>query len=448
VEPETRYAKSGDVHIAYQTIGEGEHDLVFAPGFVSNIELGWSMPGRGDFLRALASFARVIQFDKRGTGLSDRIGDLHTLETRMDDVRAVMDAARSERAALFGVDTGGSMSLVFAATYPERTTALILYGTSARTLWSSDHPWGETEQGYLRRVDELERAWGDPGHGAEVMRRYSPSLDETSSAAWASYLRQSASPGAIAAFERMNMLNDVRAVLPAVHTPTLVAHRTGDRVVELGAGRFLAEHIPGARFVELPGEDHSPFTGDAALLLATVEEFLGEVWRERSSTGVGADRVLATVLFTDIVGSTAKAAQLGDAGWRVLLTEHHAAIRRQLARFGGTEIDTTGDGFFASFDGPARAIRCAGAIVESVRALGLEVRAGVHTGECELVDGKIGGIAVHIGARVANEAGAAEVLVSSTVRDLVAGSGIEFRDRGAAQLKGVPGDWRLFVAEL
>ena len=287
VEPEIRYAKSGSVKIAYQTIGEGEHDLVFAPGFVSNIELGWSMPGRGDFLRGLASFARVIQFDKRGTGLSDRIGDLHTLETRMDDVRAVMDAARSERAALFGVDTSGSMSLVFAATYPERTTALILYGASARTLWAPDHPWGETEQEYLRRVDQVEQAWGNPRYGAEVMRRYSPSLDEASRSAWMSYMRQSASPGAIAAFERMNMLNDVRAVLPAVHTPTLVVHRTGDRVVDVGAGRFLAEHIPGARFAELPGEDHSPFTGDSSQLITTVEEFLGEVWRERASADRG-----------------------------------------------------------------------------------------------------------------------------------------------------------------
>jgi pimeloyl-ACP methyl ester carboxylesterase len=443
-----RYAKSGDVNIAYQTIGEGEHDVVFAPGFVSNIELGWSMPGRGAFLRELASFARVIQFDKRGTGLSDRVGDLHTLETRMDDVRAVMDAARSERAALFGVDTGGSMSLVFAATYPERTTALILYGASARTLWAPDHPWGLTEQEYLQRVAEIERTWGDPTYGFEVMQRYAPSLDDSQSAAWVSYMRQSASPGAIAAFERMNMLNDVRSVLPAVHTPTLVVHRIGDRVVDFGAGRFLAEQIPGARFVELPGDDHSPFTGDSAPLLSTVEGFLAEVWRERSRSEVGTDRVLATVLFTDIVGSTARAAALGDAGWGKLLTKHHAAIRRELSRFGGTEIDTAGDGFFASFDGPARAIRCAGAIIESLQALGLEVRAGVHTGECELLDGKIGGIAVHIGARVAKEAGAAEVLVSSTVRDLVAGSGIEFEERGEVQLKGVPGDWRLFAAQL
>lgn len=448
MDPEIRYAKSGSVNIAYQTIGDGEHDLVFAPGFVSNIELGWTMPGRGDFLRGLASFARVIQFDKRGTGLSDRTGDLHTLETRMDDVRAVMDAARSERAALFGVDTGGSMSLVFAATYPERTTALILYGARARTLWAPDHPWGQTEQEYLQQVDEVERAWGDAPYAAEVMRLYAPSLDEAASVAWASYMRQSASPGAIAAFERMNMLNDVRAVLPAVHTPTLVVHRVGDKVVDVGAGRFLAEHIQGARFAELTGDDHSPFTGDSTELLAQVEGFLGEVWREHDRADPGTDRVLATVLFTDIVGSTAKAAELGDAGWRELLTEHHSAIRKQLARFGGTEIDTAGDGFFASFDGPARAIRCAAAIIESVRGLGLEVRAGVHTGECELVDGKIGGIAVHIGARVAKEAGAGEVLVSSTVRDLVAGSGIAFQERGAVQLKGVPGDWRLFVAQL
>ena len=447
MEPETRYAKSGDVNIAYQVFGDGPHDLVFAPGFVSNIELGWAVPGRGDFLRALASFARVIQFDKRGTGMSDRVGDLHTLETRMDDVRAVMDAARSERAALFGVDTGGTMSLVFAATYPERTTALVLNGASARTLWAPDHPWGLTEQEYMSRLGAIETSWGSTEYLSEMMRRYSPSLDEAQEAAWASYLRQSASPGAIAAFERMNMLIDVRPVLPAIHTPTLVAHRKGDLVVDVGAGRFLAERIPGARFAELQGNDHSPFTGGFQQLVETVEEFLGEVWGDRAWEDAEPDRVLATVLFTDIVGSTARAAELGDAGWRELLKAHHALIRRQLTRFRGKELDTAGDGFFALFDGPARAIRCASAISESVGELGLEVRAGLHTGECEVMDEKVGGIAVHIGARVAAEAAPGEVVVSSTVKDLVAGSGIEFRERGFVELKGVPGEWRLFAVE-
>jgi len=447
MEPETRYARSGDVNIAYQVLGAGPLDLVFAPGFVSNVELGWTVPGRGDFLHALGSFARVIQFDKRGTGMSDRVRDLPTLETRMDDVRAVMDATRSERAALFGVDTGGTMSLLFAATYPERTSALVLYGAFARTLWAPDYPWGLTEQEYLLRIEEVESSWGMREYGREIAGRYSPSIGDEQRDAWAAYLRQSASPGAIASFERMNMEIDVRHVLPAIHTPTLVLHRTGDRVVDIGAGRFLAEQIPGARFVELPGEDHSPFTGGFEPLVEATEQFLREVRSERAWEESEPRRVLATVLFTDIVGSTAKAAELGDARWRELLGEHHSLIRRQLTRFRGTELDTAGDGFFASFDGPARGIRCASAITEAVKELGIEVRAGLHTGECELLDAKVGGIAVHIGARVAKEAAPGEVLVSSTVKDLVAGSRIGFRERGSAELKGVPGEWRLFAVE-
>jgi pimeloyl-ACP methyl ester carboxylesterase len=443
--PETRYARSGDVAIAYQVFGDGPIDLVFAPGFVSNIELGWSIPGRGEFLRALAEFSRVIQFDKRGTGMSDPVRDSLALEVPMDDLRAVMDAAGSERAALLGVDSGGMMSVVFAATYPERTAALVLFGTSARTLWAPDYPWGRKEAEHLRMIDRYERFWGSPEHAVEVMERYSPSVtpDEETVRAWASYFRQSASPGAIAAFEQMRMLIDVRDVLPAIHVPTLVAHREGDRVVDIRAGRYLAERIPGARFVELPGQDHSPFGDGADELVAATRGFLSEIeddrsWQER-------DRILATILFTDIVGSTARAAELGDARWRELLEQHHAVIRRLLARHRGTEVDTAGDGFLASFDGPARAIRCATAITESVKELGLEVRAGVHTGECELVDGKVSGIAVHIGSRVATEARPSEVLVSSTVKDLVAGSELEFEDRGAAELKGVPGQWRLFA---
>jgi pimeloyl-ACP methyl ester carboxylesterase/class 3 adenylate cyclase len=447
MEPETRYARSGDVNIAYQVLGAGPPDLVFAPGFVSNVELGWTVPGRGDFLRALASFARVIQFDKRGTGMSDRVRDIPTLETRMDDVRAVMDATRSERAALFGVDTGGTMSLLFAATYPERTSALVLYGAFARTLWAPDYPWGLTEQEHLLRIEELESSWGLREYGREIAGRYSPSIGEDQREEWAAYLRQSASPGAIAAFERMNMEIDVRHVLPVIQTPTLVLHRTGDRVVDIGAGRFLAEQIPGARFAELPGEDHSPFTGGFEPLVQATEQFLREVRSERAWEESEPRRVLATVLFTDIVGSTAKAAELGDAGWRELVQAHHALVRRQLARFRGRELDTAGDGFFASFDGPARAIQCASAITEGVRDLGLEIRAGLHTGECEQMDGKVGGIAVHIGARVAAEAGPGEVVVSSTVKDLVAGSGIAFRERATVELKGVPGEWRLFAVE-
>ena len=444
--PETLYTRNGDVWIAYQAFGEGTVDLVFAPGFVSNIELGWSIPGRAEFLEALASFARVIQFDKRGTGMSDPVREYASLETRMDDVRAVMDAARSERALLLGVDTGGMMSIVFTATHPERTAGLLLTGTAARSLWAPDHPWGPTEAEYLRSIDDEERRWGSEEHGLEVMRRYSPSLGDghADARAWAAYLRQSASPGAYAAYRRVNMENDVREVLSAIHVPTLVAHRRGDRVVDVGAGRNLAEHIPGARFVELPGDDHSPFTGSSAELVALAREFVEEISHERAWEE-SPDRVLATILFTDIVGSTAKAAELGDARWRELLREHHTLIRRQLARNRGREIDTAGDGFFASFDGPARAIRCAQAIRQAVHPLGIELRTGLHTGECEDVDGKIGGIAVHIGARVAEAAEPNEVLVSGTVKDLVAGSGLEFEDRGAATLKGVPGEWRLYA---
>ena len=437
-----RYARNGDVAIAYQVFGDGPVDLVFAPGFVSNIELGWSLPGRAEFLEAVASFARVIQFDKRGTGMSDPVRGHASIETRMEDVRAVMDAAQSKRAALLGVDTGGMMSIVFAATHPDRTAGLLLTGTAARTLWAPDHPWGPTEAEYLRSLKEDEHRWGSEEHGLELMRRYSPSLDAAEAPRWAAYLRQSASPGAYAAYQRMNMNNDVRDVLSAIHTQTLVAHRVGDRVVDFQAGQYLADHIRGASFVELPGEDHSPFTGSTKELVVVTREFLEVVSRE--PPWEESDRVLATVLFTDIVGSTAKAAELGDAHWRDLLQEHNSVIRRQLARFRGNEVDTAGDGFFASFDGPARAIRCAQAIQESVRPLGLELRAGLHTGECELVDGKVGGIAVHIGARVAGAAEPNEVLVSSTVKDLVAGSGLQFDERGTAVLKGVPGDWNLY----
>jgi class 3 adenylate cyclase len=446
--PETRYARSGDVAIAYQVIGDGPIDLVFAPGFVSNIEAGWSVPGRGEFLRALAEFTRVIQFDKRGTGMSDPLRDELTLEVPMDDVRAVMDAAGSERAALLGIDSGGMMSAVFAATYPERTSGLILCGTSARTLWAPDHPWGRTEAEHLRMIDRYERFWGTPDHTLEVLEQYSPSAshDAETIRVWASYFRQSASPGAISAFERMRMLIDIRDVLSAIHVPTLVAHRQGDRVVDIRAGRYLADRIAGARFLELDGDDHSPFAGGVAdELVAVARGFLAEVPTDRSWEEH--DRVLATVLFTDIVGSTAKAAELGDARWRELLELHHAAIRRQLSRHRGTEVETAGDGFLASFDGPARAIRCATSIIESVKELGLEVRAGVHAGECELVEGKVSGIAVHIGARVAAEAHPSEVLVSSTVKDLVAGSELEFEDRGAGELRGVPGEWRLYAVK-
>jgi pimeloyl-ACP methyl ester carboxylesterase/class 3 adenylate cyclase len=445
--PEIRYARSGDVNIAYQVLGDGPIDLVFAPGFVSNIELGWGVPGRAEFLRSLASRARVIQFDKRGTGMSDPVQDSLTLEVRMDDVRAVMDAAGSERAALLGVDSGGTMSAVFAATYPNRSAGLVLFGTSARTLWAPEHPWGPTEQEHLRTIDRYERFWGTTDLATDLLREYSPSAvpDDETIRTWASYLRQSASPGTIAAFERMNMLIDIRGVLPAIHVPTLVAHCSGDHVVDVRAGRFLADHIPGARFVELAGEDHSPFGAGADKLVEATGGFLSEL--QAGSPAPERDRILATILFTDIVGSTALAARLGDREWRELLERHHALVRRQLERFRGQEIDTAGDGFVASFDGPARGIRCAAAIAESVSALGLSIRAGLHTGEAELVDGKLAGIAVHIAARIAGLAEADEVLVSNTVKDLVIGSRMTFASRGAHELKGVPGEWSLFAVD-
>jgi pimeloyl-ACP methyl ester carboxylesterase len=440
--PEIHYARSGDVRIAYQVAGEGPLDLVYVMGWVSHLEEFWEEPSCARFFRRLASFSRLILFDKRGTGLSDRVptDGLPTLEQRMDDVRAVLEAVGSERASIFGVSEGGPMSALFAATYPERTSALVMYGSYAKRKPSPDYPWAPQPDERERWLEKLDREWGGPVD-LDVM---APSRvgDEAFARWWAGYLRKGASPSAATALGRMNTEVDIRHVLPTIRVPTLIVHRTGDMDAAVEGARFTAEQIPGARYVELSGDDHLPWVGDQDALLDEIEEFL---------TGhrlpVEPDRVLTTVLFTDIVGSTARAAELGDVRWRDLLESHHTLIRRQLVQFRGEEIDTAGDGFLARFDGPARAIRCASSISAAVQALGLEVRAGVHTGECELVDGKVGGIAVHIGARVANEAQPGEVLVSSTVRDLVAGSGLEFRDRGTFELKGVPGEWRLYAVE-
>jgi pimeloyl-ACP methyl ester carboxylesterase len=435
----TRYAKSGDVHIAYQVTGDGPLDLVFVPGFVSHLEAEWSNPARSRFIERLSSFSRLIRFDKRGTGLSDRV-PIPTLEQRMDDVRAVMDAVGSERAALFGISEGGPMSLLFAATYPERTTALVIYGSYARRLWAPDHPFGRTQAEWHEVVQRLEREWGGPA----AIDVWAPSMvhDERFQEAWAAYLRAAASPGAAAAVMRMNGEIDVRHVLPVVRVPTLILHRTGDRVTSIDQARVMAQHIAGAKLVELPGIDHIPTVGDADAIVDEVEEFLTGVRH-----GPEPDRVLATVLFTDIVSATEKAASLGDRRWRDLLQGHHGLVRRELGRFRGREIDTAGDGFLATFDGPARAIRCACAVSDGVRALGIEVRAGLHTGEVEMLGDKVSGLAVHIGARVAATAAPGEVLVSSTVKDLVAGSGLRFQDRGSHGLKGVPGEWHLFAVE-
>ena len=447
VEAETRYARSGDVSIAYQVTGDGPFDVVHVPGFVSHVELAWEVPGIAALIRRLSSFCRLIRFDKRGTGMSDRVSGVPTLETRMDDVRAVMDAAGSERAALIGVSEGGPMSILFAATYPERAWALALCGTFARERWAPDYPFGIRDEEARLEDEEIERSWGTPEDATATAQELAPSASAEEQLALATMVRQSASPGAALALNRMNHEIDVRNVLSAIRVPTLVLNREAEHPFTRQGSAYLAEHIPGARHLDLPGTDHAIFAGDWESYAQALEEFLQEAWAEEATVEPETDRVLATILFTDIVGSTAKAVELGDARWRELLEDHHATVRRLLLRYRGTELDTAGDGFFAAFDGPARGIRCARAITESVRDLGIEVRAGLHTGECERMNAKVGGIAVHIGARVAAEAGPGEVVVSSTVKDLVAGSGIAFRDRGAAELKGVPGEWRLFAVE-
>jgi pimeloyl-ACP methyl ester carboxylesterase len=384
----------------------------------------------------LSSFSRLILFDKRGTGMSDPVAldRLPTLEERMDDVRAVFDAVECEQAAVFGFSEGGLMSVLFAATYPERTTALALYGVFAKRIWSPDYPWAPKPDDRAREIDELERNWSE----RMDLDKLAPSEDDAFKDRMATYFRRSASPGAAAALMRMNTQIDVRDVLPTIQAPTLVLHRRDDLDASVEEGRWIAGRIPGAKFVELPGDAHTLWAGDTDSIVDEIEEFLTGARR-----GPEPDRVLATVLFTDIVGSTERATELGDRRWRELLERHHDLVRRQLARYQGRELDTAGDGFFATFDGPARAIRAAQAIAGGVRQIGLEVRAGVHTGECELHEGKIAGIAVSAGARVAGAAGASEVLVSQTVKDLVAGSGISFEDRGEHELKGV-GSWRLY----
>lgn len=437
MNPETRYAKSGDVHIAYQVSGNGPIDLVLIPGFLSHLETDWDNPVVSRLLKRIETFCRLIRFDKRGTGLSDRVR-IPTLEERMDDVRAVMDAAGSEKAALFGYSEGGPMSILFSATYPERTTALMIYGSYARRVRSPDHPCGMSPEEFDAFTSRLEREWG----GAAAMDVFAPSraVDPVARQGFANYLRLSGSPGAMMQIMRMNREIDIRPVLPAVRVPTLVLHRTGDRLTHVDQGRYLAAHIPGARLRELDGEDHIWSAGDGNAVVDEIEEFLTGSRHVHEP-----DRVLATVLFTDIAQSTERAAALGDRRWRELLEKHQAMVRRQLANFRGREIDTAGDGFLTSFDGPARAVRCAAQIISESSAIGLEIRAGVHTGECEWMGDKLSGLAVHIGARVASKANPGEVLVSGTVKDLVAGSGLQFGDRGLHTLKGVPGEWRIFA---
>lgn len=439
--PATHYAKSGDVHIAYQVAGDGPFDLVWVPGWVSNIEYSWEEPLVRRFLERLASFSRLILFDKRGTGLSDPVpaAEMPTLEERMDDVRAVLDAVGSKRAALFGASEGSVMSLLFAATFPQRTTALVVYGGFAKRIWSEDYPWAPTSAQRQDYFDSIEQGWGGPVD----LKTLAPTVaeEERFRESWATYLRRSASPQAALALAKMNTYIDVRPVLPAVHVPTLVLHRTGDLDVNIAEGRYIAEHIDGARFVELPGVDHLWYAGDVAALLDEVEEFLTGTRRVADP-----ERILATVLFTDIVNSTQKAAQTGDRRWHDLLDSHHALVRREIERFRGREIKTTGDGFLATFDGPARAVCCGLALCDGIRSLDLDMRAGVHTGECEVMGDDIGGVAVHIAARILSAAQPGEVLVSSTVRDLVVGSNLRFQSRGKHELKGIPGAWELLAA--
>jgi class 3 adenylate cyclase len=439
--PETRYARTADgVSIAYQVVGRGPRDLVWVPGWVSHLEAAWEEPTMARFFERLATFSRLILFDKRGTGLSDRVPEkeLPTLETRMDDMRSVCDAVGSEQAALLGVSEGAPLCVLFAATYPERTTGVILFGGYARRMQAPDYPWGASADAHAAFMEEMARDWGGPV-GLE-MRAPSRANDPRFRDAWARYLRLGASPAAVLALSRMNAEIDVRSILPTVHASTLVLHRTGDRAISVEAGRHLAQGIADASFVELPGDDHLPWVGDADAVLGEIEHFL-----TGAQPRPEAHRVLATVLFTDIVGSTEQLSGFGDARWKETLAAHDDRAKAQIERHHGTYVNSTGDGFLATFDGPARAVRCAQAIADAVRPLGLEIRAGCHTGEIEIGDGTVAGIAVHIGARVAALAGAGQVLVSSTVKDLVAGSGLAFEDAGEHELKGVPGRWHLYA---
>ena len=433
--PKTQYAKSGDVRIAYQVVGEGPFDLVFVPGFISNLDVAWEEPYRARVWTRLAAFARLIMFDKRGTGLSDRAVGVPTLEERMDDVRAVMDAVGSQQAALFGISEGGAMSVLFAATYPERTRALVLYGTYGH--FSS---WVVPPEMIDAALDRMEKNWGT----GESLRLFAPSMasDETFKLSWARFERLGASPSAVVALMRMNSEIDVRPILPSIRVPTFIIHRQGDTRVNVEAGRFMARQIPNAKYLELPGSDHMLWTGETERVLDEVEEFL-----TGSRSAIESDRVLATVLFTDIVNSTMRAETIGDRAWHDVLDRHNALVRREISRHRGHEVRTMGDGFLATFDGPARSIRCALAINEGVEALGLQVRAGLHTGEVEMADDDLSGIAVHIASRVATMAKPGQVLVSNTVRDLVAGSNIRFHDEGSHSLKGLTESVRLFAAE-
>jgi pimeloyl-ACP methyl ester carboxylesterase/class 3 adenylate cyclase len=437
MQPAIQYAKSGDVHVAYQVIGEGPIDLVIVPGWVSHLEILWEEPQAAAFLRRLGEFSRLIIFDKRGTGMSDPMTYAPPIDERMDDIRAVMDAAGSERAALLGYSEGGALALVFAASHPDRVLAVIAYASFVRLLRGSDYPFGYSEEAVARFLEGAARA-GATGDLYDVVV---PSRrgDEQFRQWFARITRLAASPAMMELSLRANMSIDIRRLLPSIRVPTLVLHRKDDQLVLADHGRYLGEHISGAKYVELPGGDHWPWFGDTDGVVEEIEEFLTGMRHAAPS-----NRVLTTVMFTDIVGSTQRLAEMGDTAWRRVLDQHDAVTGRQVERFRGRQVKHTGDGVLATFDGPARAVQCARTIRDATRAIGLEVRAGLHVGECELRGDDIGGLAVHIAARVAEVAGPGEILVSSTVKDLVAGSGIAFEERAARQLKGVPGEWRLF----
>ena len=436
--PETQYARNGDVWIAYQVWGEGHVDLVLVPGYMTHLEQNVEWLRYSQWLERLASFARVIVFDRRGTGLSDRILSLGSFEETMGDIGAVMDAASSEHAYVWGGAEGGPQCILFAATHPDRVHGLVLYASYARRRWAPDYPWGFPDEMIEQAEGAYEQRYGRTPLG---IRLAAPSLadDPRFRAYYTKGSRYGGTPGSALAWFRITNDIDVREVLPAIRVPTLVIHRTDDRVAPIDGARWMAEQIPGATFVELPGADHLSFAGDGEAIVAETEQFV-----TGSMRAPHLDRILATVLFTDIVGSTEHAAEMGDRGWATLLEDHHRVVRQELERFAGHEIDTAGDGFLATFDGPARGVRCAQAVQMGLRLLGIDIRAGLHTGEIEQKDDHIAGLAVHIGARVMAAAAPGEILVSSTVKDLVIGSGIEFADRGIQALKGVPGEWRLF----
>ncbi len=434
---ETRYAKSGELNIAYQLFGEGPLNLVYIPGWASNVENIWDFPAFTGFAARLAQFARVVMLDRRGTGLSDPVTDPPTLEERMDDVRAVMDAAGWEKAAILGVSEGGPMAITFGATYPERTLALVLYGTFARMSRADDYPVGLPVDRARKWLDSFDTRWGK----GELSSYFTPNHADNPEIirALGRLERLAMSPGTARKLFTLLFETDVRGVLPSVRVPTLVIHREGDKPVRVAHARYMADRIPGAKLVILDGEDHMPFMGDQDTLLGEIREFLTG---ERAAPEC--DRVLTTILFCDIVDSTKRASELGDRDWKALLSRFYSIADQRLTQFRGRKLDTAGDGLFASFDGPARAVRCGESLCAAVAPLGVRLRVGVHTGECEVLGDKYSGIAVHLGARVASAAEPGQVLVSSTVKELVVGSGIQFDDLGPRTLKGVPEEWRLF----